>query len=671
MKNSKLEATESSALSAARRRRLRACSLRGLTLLAALMGPPLAALAQQDRAQTVGAEHPEYYVIKKGDTLSGVARRYGIDARDLAAWNDITDPKRVDVGRRLRLSPPQSRGTSTGKAPLAEPRSQTATPRSTAPSPPARADVPAQSAATQQQEIERLRSTTGTLIQLLLSQGVITRAKAEELLRQAQLGPLPAEFAMAGPTRGPAGTGAPVSPGGEATPAKPSEEGVPDETARKSEPGVVRVPYVPQVVKDQIRDQVKEEVIAEAKAEGWGKQSALPEWLSRLTLKGDLRLRYQGNYYGDGNVPAPIYNEITGADQTNTTQNESLWVYQARLGLVAKLSEAWSTEFRITSGNSLNPVSTNQSLGNYFNRGLITLDLAYLRWANERWMAEGGRIPNPYFSTTMVWDEDLSFSGFAGTYKPQFSPDLHGFFTGGAFLVDYQQSDPVTPNPKTKFLFGLQAGADWNMTDRAKLTFGLAYYDYQNTWGIRNPSPGSQAYDWTVPAFNQKGNTLFNINSISNPGNPLYALAAKFQVLNLTAKADLAYFDPVVVSVIGDYANNIGFNQQEILNRTGLQLESNTSAYQLGLTVGKPGVGQAGNWEAFFRYRYLQDNSVFAAFNDSDFHLGGTNAKGYIVGGSFVVYPNVWLRARWLSAEEIDGPPLSIDVLQIDLNAKF
>ncbi|MFN0040753.1 MAG: putative porin, partial [Burkholderiales bacterium] len=32
---------------------------------------------------------------------------------------------------------------------------------------------------------------------------------------------------------------------------------------------------------------------------------------------------------------------------------------------------------------------------------------------------------------------------------------------------------------------------------------------------------------------------------------------------------------------------------------------------------------------------------------------------------------NAWIRARWLSANEIDGPPLSIDVLQVDLNAKF
>jgi LysM repeat protein len=664
MRNSRLEATASCALSASLPGRRPARSPRSrlpsLALVAALISLPLVSLAQQGSG-AINAERPEYYVIKKGDTLGGIAKRYGLDARDLAAWNGVADPRRIDVGQRLRLSSPKSRVADAGSSaqPAAGVQAQTASPSIAAAGPAARTGV-VQSPTNQQQELERLRATTGTLIQLLLSQGVITRDKAEELMQQAQLGPLAAGVGVAPPSGKPGEQGAPAKPGEEAA------------QGPKSEAGVVRVPYVPQVVKDQIRDQVKEEVIAEAKAEGWGKQSRLPEWLERLTWKGDLRLRYQGNYYGDGNVPAPIYNEITGADQTNTTENESLWVYRARLGFLARLSDTWSTEFRITSGNSLNPVSTNQSLGDYFNRGLITLDLAYLQWApNERWRVAGGRIPNPYFSTTMVWDEDLSFSGFAGTYKPQFSRDLRGFFTGGAFLVDYEQSDPVTPNPKTKYLFGLQAGADWNVADQAKLTFGLAYYDYQNTWGIRNPSPGSQIYDWTVPAFNQKGNTLFNINSISNPGNPLYALASKFQVLNLTAKADLAYFDPVVISVIGDYANNIGFNQQEIFNRTGLQLQPATSAYQLGLTVGRPGVDQFGNWEAFFRYRYVQGNSVFAAFNDSDFHLGGTNAKGYIVGGSFVVHPNVWLLARWLSAEEIDGPPLSIDVLQIDLNAKF
>ncbi len=32
---------------------------------------------------------------------------------------------------------------------------------------------------------------------------------------------------------------------------------------------------------------------------------------------------------------------------------------------------------------------------------------------------------------------------------------------------------------------------------------------------------------------------------------------------------------------------------------------------------------------------------------------------------------NVWLTTRWLSATAIAGPPYAVDVLQVDLNAKF
>ena len=64
-------------------------------------------------------------------------------------------------------------------------------------------------------------------------------------------------------------------------------------------------------------------------------------------------------------------------------------------------------------------------------------------------------------------------------------------------------------------------------------------------------------------------------------------------------------------------------------------------------------------------------DAVLDAFTDSDFHLGGTDTKGYILGGSFGIDKNTWFTMRWLSADPIDGPPLSIDVLQADLNARF
>jgi LysM repeat protein len=43
------------------------------------------------------------YVVRSGETLSGIAARAGVDARALASTNGIRDPNRVYAGQRLRL----------------------------------------------------------------------------------------------------------------------------------------------------------------------------------------------------------------------------------------------------------------------------------------------------------------------------------------------------------------------------------------------------------------------------------------------------------------------------------------------------------------------------------------------------------------------------------------
>ncbi len=45
-----------------------------------------------------------YHTVAKGDTLYSIAWRYGIDYRDVAAWNRITAPYRIYPGERLRLT---------------------------------------------------------------------------------------------------------------------------------------------------------------------------------------------------------------------------------------------------------------------------------------------------------------------------------------------------------------------------------------------------------------------------------------------------------------------------------------------------------------------------------------------------------------------------------------
>ncbi|NJD87694.1 MAG: LysM peptidoglycan-binding domain-containing protein, partial [Betaproteobacteria bacterium] len=46
------------------------------------------------------------HAIKRGETLVGIALQYGLDYRELAAWNGITNPNVISVGQVLVLAAP-------------------------------------------------------------------------------------------------------------------------------------------------------------------------------------------------------------------------------------------------------------------------------------------------------------------------------------------------------------------------------------------------------------------------------------------------------------------------------------------------------------------------------------------------------------------------------------
>jgi lipoprotein NlpD len=47
---------------------------------------------------------PPVYVVRAGDTLFAIARRFGLDHRDIARWNGLGDGSLIYPGQRLRLS---------------------------------------------------------------------------------------------------------------------------------------------------------------------------------------------------------------------------------------------------------------------------------------------------------------------------------------------------------------------------------------------------------------------------------------------------------------------------------------------------------------------------------------------------------------------------------------
>jgi len=72
--------------------------------------PPTAAKPAPTAPSAASAPAPaaqaDTYVVKRGDTLYSIALDHGVDWRELAAWNQITDPSRMQVGQVLRVRPP-------------------------------------------------------------------------------------------------------------------------------------------------------------------------------------------------------------------------------------------------------------------------------------------------------------------------------------------------------------------------------------------------------------------------------------------------------------------------------------------------------------------------------------------------------------------------------------
>lgn len=508
----------------------------------------------------------------------------------------------------------------------------------------------------ERESLEQLRTTTLSLIELLVQEGVLSKSKADALLREAEAAKLASleNDAMA------------------------KAESTADGKASSGEGGkTVRVQYVPEHVKKEMREEIKKEVMAKLNYKA-GERLGLPDWIDRIQWEGDLRLRYELDSFPQGNAPANAFqtDPFRNAAIDNTTEERNRFRVRARLGAKFKLADWLDGGIRMTTGKATDPISPNQTLESEDSKYSFALDRAYLRMTPTSWATvSGGRIENPWFSTDLVWDPDLAFDGVAASFKPKLSDNWSLFGTLGAFSLDEQQETGLTNKAKDKWLFGAQAGLQWKSENQSSIRLGAALYDFSNVEGTANPA-SQNIYNNTVLSFRSKGNSTFSINDGATNGalcgsGGLCGLASEFRELNLTGQIDLAAFNPVHVILTADYVRNIGFDGGEILARTGNSYDKETEGYQVSLAVGMPKVAQRHDWQVFGAYKRIEADAVLDAFTDSDFHLGGTDAKGWIVGASYGVDKNAWLTARWFSADEISGLPLAADVLLLDLNAKF
>ena len=534
-------------------------------------------------------------------------------------------------------------------------------------------------------------NATINLIRLLVEQGILKQDKADALIAQAQ---------------------------NEAVQAKQAAASTAVAAGPVAAPGDVRVQYVPAAVRDQIRDQVKAEVMATAKQENWAAPNTFPDWASRISFDGDIRLRDESRYYSGNNS-----NEIVDFAKLNNNgpydvnpnsstslppllntreDRENLFRLRARLGMKAVISEEWTAGIRIGTGSDNNPVSTTQNLGGGFAKKDIWLDQGYLTWKPmDELTLTGGRFANPFMSTDMLYSNDLNFDGVAAIFDHKLNRDWGVFGTVGAFPVDYT-NDTSSSNgfdkeeSDNKWLYGAQLGAKWAINSNNRLKGALAYYRFDDIQGQRSSpcepwagAPGCDS-DGTRAAFMQKGNSVFLLRDITpNPLNPsatpqpqFVGLASEFNLLDLNVVWDADLPQDFKLRSQGNYIHNLSYDEGDMRKRSAGQIvnnldsngeiESGANAWMVQFTLGNAlDLKRKGDWNLFAGYKYIQADALPDGFNDSSFHLGGTNAKGYFMGGNYGLAKNVSATGRWMSTEAVYGAPFDIDVLQLEINTRF
>lgn len=541
----------------------------------------------------------------------------------------------------------------------------------------------------EREKVEVLYETTLNLIRLLVEQGVIKQEVADEMIKKAEL---------------------------KTRTSLQQAQGAAQPATGESKKGEVRVPYIPEHVKKEIRDELRQEVVGQAKQERWGDVNAVPEWANRFTMEGDMRLREQADFYGSNNAPAANF-QANGQNIDNTTE-DSLRRERVRfrLGINANVTHGVDLGLRLTTGNVNDPVltgnvlgpppisigspvSTLQTFGTFNSKFAVVIDQVYLKLKPLEWVTiSAGRIPNPFFvgtvgniytgtlragphtvptagviHTDLLWDVDLNFEGLAINLHPWLKEErtIKPFLNAGIFpLQQINQSETV--KAKDKWFFGAQAGLEWTPENTdIKFRLGAAYYDYRNINGVRNPNFGDTLFNQSAPLFRQKGNSLFNIDNDGDPTTNLWALAADYRLANVTMVADYSRFKPIHVVGTMDYVRNVGYDENKIFARSGQNIKPEIDAYQLRLTVGYPVITERHQWQVFGFYRRSERDSMLDAFTDSNYLMGGTNHKGYTIQGLYGVARNTWFGLRYMSYDQVSGLPLSIDSINLDLNARF
>ncbi len=334
-------------------------------------------------------------------------------------------------------------------------------------------------------------------------------------------------------------------------------------------------------------------------------------WAERLRWSGDFRYRYEN---------------LDTEGQADRNRNR----IRARANLLAEVSDTMQVGLGLATGGE-DPVSTNQTIGGGGSSKPISLDLAYFEWTGlENTHVVGGKFRQQHHAAGdfgLIWDSDWRPEGTSIRY------DNGRFFATG--FGTWLESDSA--ESQHEFAYGAQAGLNLPLGEQLNLLLGAGYYRFDAAAKRSFFGDG----DFFGNSFNPVTQTyLYDYHELEGFAELGFEVAGR----------------PLLLFV--DYVEN-------------LEADENHQGYALGANFGE--ARHKGSWELNYAYKKLEADAVLGLLADSDFGLGGTDAKGSVISGAYAVHDNWNFRMTYILSETGLASEDTTDLkrLQLDLQFKY
>jgi Skp family chaperone for outer membrane proteins len=313
--------------------------------------------------------------------------------------------------------------------------------------------------------------------------------------------------------------------------------------------------------------------------------------VNRFRLGGDIRVRYE-NFFQDHDLC------------TNCFDRHRMRV-RLRFGVQGQVNEDFIGGFYIASGSFDDPVSTNQTLTDFFNRKTIGIDRAWVAYnpANRKWLElTGGKWAYTWQRSPLTFDNDLNPEGFS----ERFSWKLPGFFQE-VNLTGMQMFLEERSGAFDSFAVGGQAAT--------KFAAGPVSF-----------TPSYTLINWRNEAriSNQVGVTLAgnrNTNATTADGKNFLSefLQSEFMV-NANIKTPMERWP---VNLMFNWVKNLDavapcarVTCDPLLVASPALLDTHDTAYWVEGSIG--GTRNKNDMQFGYRFARIEQDAVLAAFNESD-----------------------------------------------------